>query len=70
MKVIQKIEGVTWSDTLLHIQLWTRLAVICLNNENYTIAIRCSDTALSLQSVLNEELRLQKHKEKLVYCLF
>lgn len=49
LQVIQRVENAKWTDNLLQLQIWSRLAFIALEISDFSTAISCCDFALNLE---------------------
>ena len=40
-QVVKLVEGCQWSDRLVELEIWSRLAVLAFNAENHVLVMHC-----------------------------
>lgn len=48
-------EACSWTDTVIELQLWTRLAAYARFVHNHQIVIKCTDKALEFSTASNDK---------------
>ncbi len=43
-------ESCTWSDLLVELQVWTRLAALALGSRNHQLVMKCTEKALEFEN--------------------
>ena len=46
MQIVTMVEMCGWTDRLVELQLWTRLAYIAFENRNHEVVCKCASQAL------------------------
>ncbi|XP_066929818.1 cilia- and flagella-associated protein 46-like [Clytia hemisphaerica] len=68
-EIIQRVENAKWTDNLLQLQVWSRIAVLTLDKGDFRTCISCCDKALKLESKIKINPKIND-KEKHRYVIF
>ena len=47
LQIVKMVETSIWSDRLVELEMWSRLAVLAYNQENHQLVVQCGEKAMA-----------------------
>lgn len=62
-QIVKMVEASTWSDRLVELEIWSRLAVLAYNNDNHSLVMHCGEKAMIFAA--SDQCLANKHPKKM-----